>query len=408
MPKHPAGVVLTHLHCIEACGNSNPATIETANGTRPVPEKRYIRYRMKTLKTILILILAASSTMDLSAQALRVGVAGLVHDHVRGLLARAQKGDIDIVGIAESNTAVAKAYSAEYGFPMSKVYPTLEAMIEKTKPEAVMAFNSIYDHLSTVEYCAPRGIHVMVEKPLAVSVAHAEKMIALAKQYHIYLLTNYETTWYGSNREAYRLVNETSTTGPLRKIVFYTGHQGPKEIGCSPQFLEWLTDPVKNGAGALTDFGCYGANLATWLMNNAPPESVTAVASHIKPDVYPKVEDEATIILKYPKTQVIIQASWNWPYGRKEMEVYGRDGAVICKNGTDMQVTDHQKLKPVSAAPMPEGRRDPFEYFANVVRGKIELKPGDLSSMENNEIVVKILEAARESVRTGRAMAWRH
>jgi predicted dehydrogenase len=357
---------------------------------------------MKTTKTILIVVLTTLSTMHLHAQALRVGVAGLVHDHVRGLLARAQKGDIDIVGIAEANTAVAKAYSAQYGFPMSKVYLTLEAMIEKTKPEAVMAFNSIYDHLATVEYCAPRGIHVMVEKPLAVSVEHAEKMIALAKQHHIYLLTNYETTWYGSNREAYRLVHETPTTGPLRKIVFYTGHEGPKEIGCSPQFLEWLTDPVKNGAGALTDFGCYGANLATWLMDNAAPESVTAVASHIKPDVYPKVEDEATIILKYPQTQVIIQASWNWPYGRKEMEVYGRDGAVMCKNGKDMQVTDHQKIKPVSAPPMPEGRRDPFEYFAGVVRGKIELKPGDLSSMENNAIVVRILEAARQSVRTGR------
>ena len=130
---------------------------------------------MKTLKKILILVFATACTMHLHAQPLRVGVAGLVHDHVRGLLARAQKGDIEIVGIAEANTAVAKAYSAQYGFPMSKVYPTLESMIEKTKPEAVMAFNSIYDHLATVEYCAPRGIHVMVEKPLAVSVEHAEK-----------------------------------------------------------------------------------------------------------------------------------------------------------------------------------------------------------------------------------------
>lgn len=195
---------------------------------------------MKALKNILILVLAASFTMQLDAQPLRVGVAGLVHDHVRGLLARAQKGDIDIVGIAEPDAAVAKAYSATYGFPMSKAYPTLEAMIEKTKPEAVMAFNSIRDHLETVAYCAPRGIHVMVEKPLAVSVEHAKEMIALAKQHHIYLLTNYETTWCGSNHEAYRLVHETSTTGPLRKIVFYTGHEGPKEIGSnetSPHFL---------------------------------------------------------------------------------------------------------------------------------------------------------------------------
>ena len=55
-------------------------------------------------------------------------------------------------------------------------------------------------------------------------------------------------------------------SAPIRKIVAHDGHQGPKEIDVQPEFLDWLTDPVKNGAGALFDFGCYGANLMTWLM----------------------------------------------------------------------------------------------------------------------------------------------
>ena len=101
---------------------------------------------------------------------------------------------------------------------------------------------------------------------MAVSTEHAGKMLALAKKYNIHLLTNYETTWYGSNAKAYQLVKQEKRTGDIRKIVFHTGHQGPVEIGCSNEFLEWLTDPVLNGGGALTDFGCYGANLATWLM----------------------------------------------------------------------------------------------------------------------------------------------
>ena len=79
-----------------------------------------------------------------------------------------------------------------------------------------------------------------------------------------------------------------------------SGHQGPKEIGCSADFLNWLTDPVKNGGGAVVDFGCYGANLMTGLMNGKAPVSVTAVLRHIKPDVYPKVDDDATILLEYP------------------------------------------------------------------------------------------------------------
>ena len=96
-----------------------------------------------------------------------------------------------------------------------------------------------------------------------------------------------------------------------------------------PEFLAWLTDPEKNGAGALFDFGCYGANLMTWLMNDARPVSVTAVTQRIKPEIYAKVDDEATIILEYPGAQAIIQASWNWPFDRKDMEVYGRTGQAL-------------------------------------------------------------------------------
>ncbi|HMQ88875.1 MAG TPA: Gfo/Idh/MocA family oxidoreductase, partial [Flavilitoribacter sp.] len=195
---------------------------------------------------------------------LRVGVVGLTHAHVHWILGREKRGDIEIVGIAEPNRDLAERFAEQHGIDMSLVYPTLEEMVEKTKPEAVTAFNSIFDHLKTVEFCAPRGIHVMVEKPLAVSYDHAEKMIRLARENGIYLLTNYETTWYGSNAKAYRLVHEDQAIGEIRKMVFHHGHQGPIEIGCNPEFLEFLTDPVLNGGGALTDFGCYGANLATW------------------------------------------------------------------------------------------------------------------------------------------------
>jgi predicted dehydrogenase len=62
-------------------------------------------------------------------------------------------------------------------------------------------------------------------------------------------------------------------------MVAMDGHTGPGEIHAQPEFLAWLSDPVKNGAGALFDFGCYGANLMTWLMDNQKPLKVTAVCS---------------------------------------------------------------------------------------------------------------------------------
>lgn len=248
----------------------------------------------------------------------------------------------------------------------------------------------------------------MVEKPLAANLQQAKTMLALAKKYNIHLLTNYETTWYGSNEKAYDLVYTDNKIGEIRKLVFHTGHQGPVEIGCKPEFLAWLTDPVLNGGGALMDFGCYGANLSTWLFKGKTPESVTAVALQIKPDIYSKVEDEATIILKYDKAQVIIQASWNWPFGRKDMEVYGQNGYIFCKDNSHLTLREGEKKEtlPITAAALPASRNDPFVYFKNVIRGDIKMIPSDLSAPENNETVMKILEAAKLSIKSGKTILW--
>ena len=340
---------------------------------------------------------------------IRIGVVGLVHAHVHWILGRQPADDIEIVGIAEPNRALAEAFSKQHGYSMGLVYGTMEEMIAKTKPDAVVAFNSIFDHLRTVEYCAPRGIHVMVEKPLAVSYEHAKKMLELAAKNNIQLLVNYETSWYGSNKKAYELVNEEKQIGELRKIVFHTGHQGPIEIGCNKEFLDFLTDPVLNGGGALMDFGCYGANLATWLMKGEEPISVTAITQQIKPDLYPKVEDEATILLTYPKTQVIIEASWNWPFGRKDMEVYGKDGFVFCIDNDDMTILrkGEKERTTMLASPMPVGSHDPFAYFANVINGDIKMDRYSPSAPANNEIVMKILQAAKESAKEGKTILWK-
>ncbi|MDH5396893.1 MAG: Gfo/Idh/MocA family oxidoreductase [Cyclobacteriaceae bacterium] len=337
---------------------------------------------------------------------LKVGVAGLTHDHVNWIMNRQKEADIEIVGIAEPNEQLAKRYIERYNLDKAIWYRSLDEMLEKTKPEAVCAFNSIYEHLEVVEKCAPLGIHVMVEKPLAVSMEHAEKMKALADKHQIHLLTNYETTWYATNHAIHSIVKEKDSIGDLRKIVIHDGHKGPAEIGCSREFLQWLTDPVMNGGGAIIDFGCYGANLATWLMNNEKPESVMAITQQIKPAVYPKVDDEATIILTYPRAQVIIQASWNWPISRKDIQVYGQKGYVFGDNATALRIRadEKQSEKQLKIDPLDKPYNDPFSYLSGVIRGIVKVKPTDLSSLENNIMVVQILDAARQSAQTGQVV----
>jgi predicted dehydrogenase len=172
------------------------------------------------------------------------------------------------------------------------------------------------------------------------------------------------------------------------------------------EFFDWLTDPIQNGGGALVDFGCYGANIMTYLMQD-DPVSVTAVTQHFQPADYPKVDDEATIVVTYPSAQCIIQASWNWPFNRKDMEVYGETGYVIAKDNTSMRIRNNMMKEEreitVTTKEVPI-YTDPFSYFADVISGKTDIPPNSPYSLENNVKVVRILDAARTSAQTGKTV----
>jgi len=354
----------------------------------------------------LLSVLFATHILHISAQnsPVRIGVVGLTHNHVHWILGRPDRGDVKLVGIAEPNKDLAMRFLKQHKLSEKLWFPSMEAMVEKTKPEAVCAFNSIFEHLAVVEYCAPRGIHIMVEKPLAFSLEHAKKMEMLALKHKVHLLTNYETTWYATNHKA-REMAQQGLIGDIRKVVIHDGHSGPQEIGVNKEFLDWLTDPKMNGGGAIIDFGCYGADLMTWLMNGQKPLTVSAVTQQIKPDIYPEVDDEATIILTYPKAQAIIQASWNWPVSRKDMEIYGQTGYLLADNRTQLRYRKNEKAAEEKMT-LPELKPpydDPFAYFAAVVRGNTAAE-NDLSSLKVNMVVVEILAAAVQSAKTGKTV----
>jgi predicted dehydrogenase len=335
----------------------------------------------------------------------RIVVAGIAHGHVGWILGRKDKGDIELVGVFEKDTQLINRYRSQFHLPPELFYTDLARMLDALKPEAAVAFCSIQDHLTVVQACAPRGIHVMVEKPLAISLEEATLMQSLAQKNHILLLTNYETSWYPTTAKAFQLANDSNLIGPLRKFVFHHGHQGPKEIGVQKEFLDFLTDPQQNG-GALTDFGCYGANLVTYFLKGQQPTSVTGILKTYKPNVYPKVEDDATVIVQYPDVQAIIQASWNWPFGRKDMEIYGDSGYVITKNNKEYLLrtaSAKEEQRTVTENEIPV-YTDPFSYFSGVIRGTIKLEPFSPYTLENNMQVVTILSLARKSAKEGRTV----
>ena len=336
---------------------------------------------------------------------IRVVIVGLVHDHARGFIGPLSKNtNVQLVGISEPDTALAAHYESQFHLDHKLFYTDMDKMLDQLHPDAVLVYTDIADHRKVIEDAAKRGINSMVEKPLATTMADAIAIRATAREHHVQVLVNYETTWYSSNAEAIR-ESDAGKLGPIRRVVVHDGHEGPKEIGVSPTFLNWLADPEKNGAGAMFDFGCYGADLMTVLMHGETPLSVTAVAQTDKPDIYPHVDDDATIIIRYPHAQAVLMPSWNWTFSRKDMEVYGTKAYAIAVNPTQVKTrtSEHGAEEETTATPLVPPEDTSLHYLAAVVRKQLDPKD-DLTGLATNMTVVQILDAARHSTAEGKTI----
>ena len=224
---------------------------------------------MKKMCFLTIALLAICSRSAVAANSdtpMKVGIVGLTHGHIEfslrgGSLAPAggllNRPDIQIVGIVEPDRALFDSYAQRHHIPASLYFHNIQEMVAQVHPQAVLVFTAPSEHRRVVEECAALGVHVMVEKPLAISYKDALAIQDAAQRGHIHVLVNLETTWYASNSEAFRLLKQGSL-GPIVKAIFRDGHRGPKLLGkFGPEFLNFLGDPNQNGGGALYDFGCY-------------------------------------------------------------------------------------------------------------------------------------------------------
>ena len=353
---------------------------------------------MKYKFCLLIISLVALQQFSAAQEKLRVVLAGLSHDHVNPVLGKNQSGLINIVGIVEPDKALCEKKKHEYQLADAVFYKDLKSVLQKEHPDLVMVYNSPSEHLGVAEKCLPLHIPVMFEKPLAFSYADALKMKALSEKYNTKIFTNYPSVWYSSFIELLKRANEAGTIG---KMVMRGGHRGPVEVGCSKEFSGWLTDSVKNGGGALIDFGCYGAAVMTALMDGKAPLSVYAETKHVKPKIYPRADDVATIVIEYPGATGITEASWDWPYTIMDVELYGKEGYLHASqfNTPQLQSKKDGEIKPVEIS-TPQ-YKDEVEYLTAVLK---DGAPDDnkLLSLERNLVVVRILDAARKSAKEGR------
>ncbi len=207
-----------------------------------------------------------------------LAVIGLDHDHVWGLLKDLTgEPNAELVAIADSHPELVDRAKAKVSASV-KFYSDYVQMLDEMKPDGVIVTTENDRHLEILRECAKRHIHYSTEKPMATTAADAREMQRLANQAGIKVMVNYWNAWVAPTHELYHRVKDNQV-GPIQRIIVQYGHQGPKEIGVSKYFADWLYDPVKNGGGAIMDFGCYGAEWAVWLKGR--PARVSAVTQKL-------------------------------------------------------------------------------------------------------------------------------
>lgn len=357
--------------------------------------------RLLRCLAFLALVAGGSAAETAPPPPLPVLLAGLAHGHAGGFLRQHDPTLLRIAGVWEPDDTVWAKYAKQPHLQGVARHKDLAAAVAVPGLGAVWAFSDTRTHLDVVRAAAPRGLAVIVEKPLAVSWADAAEMAALARRHGTLVLTNYETSWYPSFDDVHALLAPGGPLGPVRQIYAHAGHEGPVKIRVGPEFLAWLRDPVRAGGGALFDFGCYGANLATWWFGNRAPVAVSAHTSRFDAVNYPDCDDHAVLQLVYPEMQVPVIGSWHWPFARKDVAVYGETGSVVTVN--DRSYSLRAGRKPAEALVAKSPRRNPHAWLAAAVRAGRD-PTEDPSSLANNLVVMRILEVARRSAAEGRTI----
>jgi predicted dehydrogenase len=351
------------------------------------------------MRTLLVFLFSFPLLFAQQSSRPKLAVVGLVHSHAWGHLENLAKGTTaaELAGVAEPNKDL-QAEAQKAGVAPNLIYSDYREMLEKVKPSIVWAFVENNRHLEIVEYCAPRNINVMFEKPLAASHKEAVEIQALAAKHGIQILTNYQMAWWPSQYTAYEEARK-STFGPIYRIHGIVGHGGPSSTGIRNKiFFDWLTDPVKNGGGALMDFGCYNALWSLWYLGR--PTSVYATTLRVQPQRFPKVEDNATIVLEYPNAVAILEGSWDLPKSYQQLEVFGRQKMSVLMKKDGSEVRRDDKTEALDVKPLPASAADPIAYMVDVVQNK--KKVTGLTAVEINVDVIEIIDAAKESIKSGR------
>jgi predicted dehydrogenase len=256
----------------------------------------------------------------------RIAVLGLDHDHVWTIAAEVlARDDADLVAATDPDLELRSRAEAELGVP---TYADHIELLEREKLDGVYIYTDNRTSAGLAIDAASRGLHALVEKPMAADSSDAERMIAAARQHGTRLMINWPFAWWPNLQRAMEMVLEEDTIGRLWQVKYRAAHEGIVTMGHSRQFADWVEDAERAGGGALVDYCCYGAVLARVLLGQ--PDAVCGLTGNFSRDDI-AVEDNAVLLMQYPRAMAIAEASWtqHGKIGTYEPVIYGERGSLL-------------------------------------------------------------------------------
>ena len=257
---------------------------------------------------------------------LNVGIIGLGHLHPFTYMPHFKSCKLtNVVAAMDPNAALRETFSNQFGV---KTYADYESMLANEKLDLVYIFLPHCDCAAAGIACAERGIHVVVEKPVAHTSESAAAVAAACAKNQVLFSTPYLWRYHPVTRR----MKEVIDAGLLGRIV---GCEGRCAAGGLHRYIEghseWMLDPSKSGGGPMYNLGVHWIDLYRWLLGSEIRE---VVGKNVRVNQAYEIEDNSFAIATFENGATLaLDISYtvpdSYPYGRDlYLGIRGTEGCI--------------------------------------------------------------------------------
>jgi glucose-fructose oxidoreductase len=351
----------------------------------------------------------------------RIAGINFDHFHMGDLLRQASEHpDVELVGISDEQPERMADAARRFGLGSDRVFTDYRACLETGRPDLVILCPAAAKHGEWVEKVAPYGVHLLVEKPFAATLAEADAMIAAVARTGKQLFINWPLAYQRGFMMAKRLIDD-GAIGDVLNVHHHGGNRGPLWHGAGKQettaieveagkATSWFYKRA-HGGGSLQDYLGYGTTLGTWLQGGRVPLEVTAVVDE-PPGL--EVDEHAMVIARYAHGLSKFETRWGtftdpWtdqPQPKCGFIIQGTEGTLGAGDYEDwvtLQTRKAPAIREIVADPLRAPMQNPIQDFLHClatgepVRGPV--------SVEISRIGQQITDAAVQSAREKRTVA---